>query len=119
MGRRARQEQLRRRRAQLVGLGGFLAAASLPWVLFSRVIGDIVSEFRWDLKYLVAEWSPWALIAAGIAFFVPVALSIGRDPESRFYPQARAADFGWGITLYVLGVALASQVAQLDRLTSS
>lgn len=119
MGSRARLEPRHRRRAQLVGVGGFLAAASLPWVLFSRVIGDIVSEFRWDVKYLIAEWSPWALIALGIACFVPVAVSAGRDPDSRLYPRARAAYFGWGITLYVLGVALASQVAQLDRLTSS
>jgi hypothetical protein len=119
MGTRARRERARRRQAQLVGLVGFLLAASLPWLLFSRVIGDIASEFRWDVSYLVSEWSPWALIALGIAFFVPVALSAGRDPESRFYPRARAAYFGWGITLYVLGVALASQVAQLDRLTSS
>jgi hypothetical protein len=119
MGSRARREQRRRRQGQLAGLGGFLAAASLPWLLFSRVIGDIASQFRWDVKYLVSEWSPWALIALGIVFFVPVALSTGRDPESRLYPRARAAYFGWGITLYVLGLALGSQVAQLDRLTSS
>jgi hypothetical protein len=119
MGSRALREQRRRRRAQVVGLGGFVAAAALPWLLFSRVIGDIASQFRWDLRYLVSEWSPWALIAVGIVFFVPVALSIGRDPESRFYPRARAAYFGWGVSLYVLGVALGSQVAQLDRLTSS
>jgi hypothetical protein len=119
MGRRARREQHRRRRAQIVGLSGFVAAASLPWLLFSRVIGDIASQFRWDGKYFVSEWSPWALIALGIVFFVPVAVSTGRDPDSRLYPRARAAYFGWGITLYVLGLALASQVAQLDRLTSS
>jgi hypothetical protein len=119
MGRRARLEERRRRQARLVGLAGFAAAALLPWLLFSRVIGDVASQFRWDLRYLVSEWSPWLLIAAGIAFLVPVAFSIGRDPESRFYPRARAAYFGWGITLYVLGVALASQVATLDRLTSS
>jgi hypothetical protein len=118
MGSRARLEERRRRQAQMVGLVGFVLAASLPWLLFSRVIGDVASQFRWDLKYFVSEWSPWLLIAGGIGFFVPVALSIGRDPESRLYPRARAAYFGWGITLYVLGVALASQVATLDRLTS-
>jgi hypothetical protein len=119
MGRRAREEERRRRQRARVGLVGFALAASLPWLLFSRVIGDVASQFHWDLKYLISEWSPWVLIAAGIAFFAPVALSIGRDPESRLYPRARAAYFGWGITLYVLGVALASQVASLDRLTSS
>jgi hypothetical protein len=119
MGSRALREQRRRRRAQLVGVVGLVAAAALPWFLFSRVIGDIASQFRWDVKYLVSEWSPWVLIVVGIVFFVPVALSIGRDPDARFYPRARAAYFGWGVSLYVLGVALASQVAQLDRLTSS
>jgi hypothetical protein len=118
MGRRALREQRQRRRAQLVGLGGLVAAASLPWLLFSRVIGDIASQFRWDVRYLVSEWSPWVLIAVGVVFFIPVALSIGRDPESRFYPRARAAYFGWGVSLYVLGVALGSQVAQLDQLNA-
>jgi len=106
-----------RRQAQLTGLVGFLLVAALPWVLWHRVIADIASEFRLDARYLLAEWSPWFLIAVGILFLVPVVLSVGRDPEGRFYPRARGAYAGWGATLYILGIALASQVAQLASLT--
>jgi hypothetical protein len=38
-------------------------------------------------------------------------LSIGRHPESRLYPRSRNAYAGWGVVLYLLGIALASQVA--------
>jgi hypothetical protein len=48
-----------------------------------------------------------------------VVVSAGRDPESRFYPRARGAYLGWGVTLYLLGLALASQVAQLAHLTQT
>ncbi len=114
--RRGRTER-ERRRAQITGLVGFALAASLPWVLWHRVIGDIASQFRLDLRYLLAECSPWFLIALGTLFFVPVVLSVGRNPEGRFYPRARGAYAGWGASLYILGVALASQVAQLASLT--
>ncbi|MEA2390552.1 MAG: hypothetical protein QOK31_661 [Solirubrobacteraceae bacterium] len=113
LGRSRRQ----RRRAQLTGATGFLLVASLPWVLWHRVLSEIAAEFRLDLDYVVSELSPWILIAAGILFFVPVAWSAGRDPDSRFYPRARGAYLGWGVTLYLLGVGLASQVAQLAHLT--
>lgn len=105
------------RSAQLTGLLGFLLLASLPWVLWHRVIGDIASQFRLDLRYLLAECSPWFLTAVGTLFLVPVVLSVGRDPEGRFYPRARGAYAGWGGTLYILGFALASQVAQIASLT--
>jgi hypothetical protein len=61
---------------------------------------------------------PWVLIAAGLAFFVPVAWSAGRDPGSRWYPRARNAYAGWGITLYLLGCGLATQVAQIRDVIS-
>lgn len=92
---------------------GFAIAAVLPWVLFHRVIADIRSEFRLDVEYLVTGWAPWGLIALGLAFLIPVAFSAGRDPEGRFYPRARNAYAGWGITLYLLGILLAAQVSQL------
>ena len=44
---------------------------------------------------------------------LPVVISIGRHPESRFYPRSRNAYTGWGITLYLLGCAIATQVAQI------
>jgi hypothetical protein len=47
----------------------------------------------------------------GLLFFVPVVLSIGRVPNSRFYPRSRGAYAGWGVSLYTLGIMLAAQVA--------
>ncbi len=113
---RGRREQ---RKAQLTGAAGLLAAAALPWLLFHRVITDIASEFRVDARYFLAECSPWFLIVLGLAFLLPVVFSAGRDPESRFYPRARGAYMGWGVTLYILGFILASQVAQLMHLTGN
>ena len=36
-----------------------------------------------------------------------------RDRERRFYGRAMGAWYGWGVTLYLLGFALATQVAQI------
>jgi hypothetical protein len=102
-----------RSRARWVGACGLLVAAALPWVLWRRVIADIASQFRFNAHYLLSEALPWALIVAGLLFLLPVVFSVGRDPEARWYPRGRNAYAGWGITLYLLGVALASQVAQL------
>jgi hypothetical protein len=107
-----------RRRARRLGAGGFAAAVALPALLFYRPVADIASEFRVDVHYFLAEWSPWLLILAGLAFLAPVAWSAGRDPDSRWYPRARNAYAGWGITLYLLGLALGTQVAQLHGLSS-
>jgi hypothetical protein len=110
-------ERRARRTARWVGAFGFLVAAALPVALFHSVIADITSEFRLDARYLVAEWSPWLLLACGLAFLAPVAWSAGRDSESRWYPRARNAYAGWGITLYLLGLALAVQVASIAGLS--
>jgi hypothetical protein len=109
----ARTERRARRQARRVGALGFLVAAALPALLFHDVIRDIAAEFRLDFVYIVAEWSPWVLIASGLAFLAPVAWSAGRDSEDRWYPRARNAYAGWGITLYLLGLALAAQVSQI------
>ena len=93
-----------------------LVAIALPVVLWHGVVAGIASEFRLDAHYLLTEWSPWLLIVAGLGFGLPVAWSAGRDPESRWYPRARRAYAGWGVTLYLLGVALASQVAEIYHL---
>jgi hypothetical protein len=106
-------EEARRRQAQRIGAAGFVLALTLPILLWHRVIADIASDFRFEVNYLVTGWSPWILMSLGLAFFVPVAVSNGRDPEGRFYPKARNAYAGWGITLYLLGFALATQVAQI------
>lgn len=112
------REQRARRRAQWTGAAGFLLAATLPWLLWHDLIALIAAEFRLDVHYLLAEWLPWLLIAFGILFLVPVVLSAGRDPGSRLYPRARNAYAGWGITLYLLGVLLAVQVAQIAALST-
>jgi hypothetical protein len=105
-------DQLDRRTARLVGLVGFLAAAALPPLLWHRAIAAIAADFRIEIPYLTG-WLAYALIAIGLLFFVPVLVSIGRRPDSRLYPRARNAYAGWGISCYLLGLALATQVAQI------
>jgi hypothetical protein len=71
----------------------------------------IAAEFRFDFEYLVTGWTAYGLIALGLLFFLPVVLSIGRRPDSRLYPHSRGAYAGWGVSLYTLGIMLATQVA--------
>jgi len=110
---RADAERARRRRARRVGAVGFVGAALLPIVLWHRVIADIAGEFRFEANYLITGWSPWVLMALGLACFVPVVLEDWRDPDRRFYRAGTGAWMGWAITLYLLGFALATQVAQI------
>ena len=83
----------------------------MPVVLWHRAMWMIAEDFRLEGDYLVTGWTGYALIALGLLFFVPVVLSIGRRPDSRFYPRSRGAYVGWGVSLYTLGIMLASQVA--------
>ena len=103
-----------RRRARLVGLAGFLAAAATPVVLFRHAVALLAASFEWDAHYLTG-WLPWVLITGGLLFFVPVALSAGMNPDSRFFPRARSAYAGWGVSLYLLGLGLGLQVAQMQH----
>jgi hypothetical protein len=105
-------DQLDRRTARLVGLVGFLFAAALPPILWHRAIAAVAHDFRMDLPYLTG-WLPYGLIAIGLLFFVPVLISIGRRPDSRLYPRSRNAWAAWGVSCYLLGAALATQVAQI------
>jgi len=95
-----------------VGAVALTGVVALPWVLWHRAIAAVSAGFRLDVNYLTG-WIPFVLILIGIGFLVPVAVSAGRDPESRWYPHARKAYLGWGVTLYLLGCALATQVAQI------
>ena len=83
----------------------------MPAVLWHRPISMIAEEFRFEAEYLVTGWTAYALIGLGLLFFVPVVLSIGRRPDSRWYPRSRGAYAGWGVSLYTLGIMLATQVA--------
>ena len=110
---RAESARRARRRARRVGAAGFLLAAVLPVVLWHRVIGGIASEFRLDLRYLVTGWAPWVLMLMGLGCFVAVLARDWRDPDRRFYAPGSGALMGWGVTLYLLGFLLATQVAQI------
>jgi hypothetical protein len=99
----------------MVGLAGFVVAAALPLALWHRAMGIIASDFRLETAYLVTGWTGYTLIGLGLLFFVPVVVSIGRSPTSRLYPRSRKAYAAWGICLYLLGLALASQVAAVAR----
>jgi hypothetical protein len=112
---RAARERRERHTAQVVGLAGFLGAAALPVVLWHRPMSLIASDFRFDANYLLTGWLGYTLIALGLLFCVPVVVSIGRNPESRLYPRSRNALFGWGVSCYLLGLALAVQVATIAR----
>jgi hypothetical protein len=110
---RAERERRRRRNSRLTGLAGFMGAAALPVVLWHRPIAILASDFRLDFSYLFTGWLGYGMIVLGLLFCVPVLLSIGRDPESRLYPRSRNAYLGWGVSCYLLGIALAVQVAAI------
>jgi hypothetical protein len=97
----------------LVGWAGVAAAAALPAVLWRRPIGLIAGGFEWSLDYLVMGWLGYALIATAILLMLPVVISIGHTPASRYYPRSRNALIGWSASLYVMGSAIAAQVAQI------
>lgn len=120
MERRRRELSLRRerelqsrRRARRVGAVGFLAAALLPVALWHRTVTAIAGEFRLEVDYLVTGWSPWVLMALGLLCFLWAAVQDFRSRDRRFYAAGGGAWFGWGITLYLLGFGLATQVAQI------
>jgi hypothetical protein len=112
-GTRQARLEAQRRQARMLGAFGFVAAAVIPLVLFHRVIEILAMQPKPTLHYATG-WAPWALLAAGLLFLLPVAWSAGMNPESRWFPRARAAYAGWGITLYLLGFVLAWQVARIQ-----
>lgn len=113
------KHQLHPRTERALGAAGLLGAALLPLALWHRAIFLIASDFRLEPSYLVTGWTAYALIALGLAFLVPAVVSIGRSPHSRLYPRSRNAYVAWGITLYVLGLGLAVQVAQITHSLNS
>ena len=94
-----------------MGLVGFLCAAALPVVLWHRAIAVVASDFRLEPDYLLTGWLGYGLIAGGLLLLVPVVWSAGRHPGTRLYPRARSAYMGWGVSLYIMGFAVAAQVA--------
>jgi hypothetical protein len=98
---------------RVLGPLGFTTATVAPVALFHQVVAVLAEQPKLDVQY-VSGWIPWALLASGLAFLLPVAWSAGLDPESRWFPRARAVYAGWGITLYLLGFLLAWQVARIQ-----
>jgi hypothetical protein len=86
-----------------------------PFAIFRSTVEDAATDFRIEFEYLVTGWAPWALIVIGSLCFVPVTLSIARSGYSRWYvkPATRHAYEAWGLTLYLLGLVLAIQTAQI------
>ncbi len=116
-GSRQRSIEQGRRRARAAGAVAFALAIGAPVALFRDVVAILAQAPRTtDLQYL-SGWLPWALLAIGLLFLLPVAWSAGMDPDSRWFPRARAAYAGWGITLYLLGFLLAWQVMQIQSVS--
>ena len=86
--------------------------AGIAW---HGVASKLASDFRLHPGYLLSAWTGFGLIALGLICFVPVLLSVGREPDGRLYPHRRAAFVAWGASLYLLGLALSVQVAQMAR----
>ena len=101
--------------ATAVAFVWLLALAIVPLALWHNVLASILVSFHWNLSYVLGELSPWLLLASGVAFLIPVAISTGRSPESRLYPRARRAYIAWGTFVYLLGVILAVEVAAVWR----
>jgi hypothetical protein len=110
---RLERERIARQRARRVGAAGFVAATALPVVLWHGVIGAIASEYEPSLRYLVTGWSPWFLMALGLVCLACAGITDWRARERRFYTTGSGALVGWGVTLYLLGFGLATQVAQI------
>ncbi len=104
---------LERRMAVAIAFGWLLALAIGPLALWHDVLGSILASFTWSPTYLMGELGPWLLLATGVAFLVPVALSAGRSPESRLYPRGRRVYIAWGSVVYLLGLILAVEVAEV------
>lgn len=107
------KQRIERAQAQAAGLLGFAAAVALPIALWHHAMTMLAASFRPTLYYFLTGWTPFGLIALGLLLFVPVVYSIGLSSYAPAYPRRRNAYAGWGITLYLLGLALATQVAAI------
>ncbi len=94
-----------------------LAAAALPILLWRDVIADIAAVTADQRTGVVlVGWAPWVLMALGVLCVIPVAVERRRSRGGRFHSAGSAVWTGWGVTLYLLGFGLATQVAQIHGL---
>jgi hypothetical protein len=107
------------RRSERVGAAGVLAAAALPVLLWHDVVADIARvTAQQRSSQVVLGWTPWVMMALGLLCAIPVAVDHHRSRSGRFYTSGAGAWTGWGVTLYLLGFGLATQVAQLHGLST-
>ena len=83
-------------------LFAFVCAVAVPVALWHHAIAAIAADFRLDPGYLTG-WSGFGLIALGLIVMLPLVL----PARVRF----RNVYMGWGVSLYLMCFALASQVA--------
>ncbi len=117
-GRPPGRDERARRTARWTGAAGLVLAALVPAALWHDVVADIAASSAWEAT-AVAGWVPWILMTLGLACAIPVWVEDLRDRERRFPRRGTAAWAGWGITLYLLGFALATQVAQIHAINAS
>lgn len=90
-----------------------LVLAFIPVAIWHGLLADVLGSFHLAWDYFIGELTPWFLLLAGIVFLVPVAASAGLHPENKRYPRGRKAYASWGVVLYLLGVILMIQVAEV------
>jgi hypothetical protein len=113
------RDERARRRSERVGAVGLLAAVALPVLLWRDVVADIaVATAGERLSVVVVGWAPWVLMTLGILCVIPIAVERHRSRGGRFYSTGTGAWQGWGVTLYLLGFALATQVAQIHGIST-
>ena len=72
------------------------------------------AEFRLDAGLPLTGWTCWALHGPRPRLPRPAGgRGVGATPSRRFHRRGTGAWYGWGVTLYLLGFALATQVAQI------
>lgn len=94
---------------------GFLVALTLPVLLWHDVVAGLAAAFTLDARYLVVGWAPWLLMLCGLGCLATAGMIDWRQRSRRFYGPSGAAWAGWGISLYLLGFGLATQVAQIAQ----
>jgi hypothetical protein len=97
-----RPDGLSVRTARLTGWVGLILSVALPAILWRRPISMVAADFTWQFDYFLG-WVGYTLIVAAVLFMLPVV----------FYPRSRNALVGWSVSLYVLGCAIATQVATI------
>lgn len=103
----------RRPGERLLALVALICAGAVPGYLYRDLLGQVLGNFALDFGYIAFGASGFTLMALGLLVALPVVLSIGRNPESRLYPQSRGALAGWGVSLYLLGITLVIQIGAI------